>query len=60
MSMIPPFEERPSFYTERTLSHRVSELESLEIDEPIDLDWARFLVRTGRADPAAFGLPQVS
>ena len=50
------FRQRPSFYTERTLGHRVSEFEALEIDEPIDLEWAAFLVQSGRATPESFGL----
>jgi CMP-N,N'-diacetyllegionaminic acid synthase len=39
------------FYVDSTLSHRVSELEALEIDEPIDWDFAEFLVESGRVAP---------
>jgi len=39
------------FYVESTLSHRVSEIEGLEIDEPIDWDFAEFLVDSGRVAP---------
>lgn len=50
------FLQRPSFYSERTRGHRVSELEQLEIDEPLDLDWAGFLIARGHVDPAQVGL----
>jgi CMP-N,N'-diacetyllegionaminic acid synthase len=51
-----PFLERPSFYTEHTLGYRVSEAEALEIDEPIDFDWAEFLISSSRVDLPILGL----
>ena len=50
------FRRRPAFYTQRTLSHDVSALEALDIDEPLDWEWARFLIAEGHIDPARFGL----
>jgi len=50
------FRRRPAFYTQRTLSHDVSALEALDIDEPLDWEWARFLIAEGYIDPARFGL----
>jgi CMP-N-acetylneuraminic acid synthetase len=45
-----------TFYTPTTLSHLVDETEELEIDEPIDWEWANFLVASGRVTPDLFGL----
>ena len=44
------FLSNQTFYTDKTIPCRVSDLESLEIDEEIDWDWAEFLVKTNRID----------
>jgi N-acylneuraminate cytidylyltransferase/CMP-N,N'-diacetyllegionaminic acid synthase len=43
------FRRRGTFYTPRTLAHRLDGAAGLEIDEPMDWAWAEFLLRTGRA-----------
>lgn len=42
------FLRRGTFYTPRTLAHRLDGAAGLEIDEPIDWAWAEFLLRTRR------------
>ena len=54
------FLAEPSFFTDRTLGHRVGEVEGLDIDEQLDLEWGRFLVASGRVDTAVIGLPVVA
>lgn len=44
------FKKNQTFYTEKTLSFLVSDLEGLEIDEPIDLEWAEFLLERNIID----------
>lgn len=44
-----------SYYTPLTLSHEVSPLESLEIDDPLDWDWAEFLLKSGKVNDKDFG-----
>lgn len=39
------FKKKKSFYTDKTLSIRVPELYSTEIDEPIDFLWCEFLLQ---------------
>lgn len=38
------FIENKSFYTEKTLGYEVNEISGLEIDEPIDWDFAEFII----------------
>ena len=38
------FLKNKTFYTDRTLSYKLSDTSSLEIDNPIDWDWAEFLI----------------
>lgn len=38
------FKKNKSFYTEKTLSYLVPDIDGLEIDEPIDWLWAEFLI----------------
>lgn len=47
-----------TFYCPATLAFELSGWETLDIDEPVDWDWAEFLIKSGRVDPAAFGLDQ--
>ena len=41
------FLEDKTFYTERTLSYEVNAVSGLEIDEPIDWDFAEFIISKG-------------
>lgn len=41
------FKEDKSFYTERTLSFLLPDINGLEIDEPLDWLWAEFLIEKG-------------
>lgn len=50
------FARSRSFYTELTLSYRLTDLEAVDVDEQLDWDWAEFLVGSGRIDPGDFGL----
>jgi CMP-N-acetylneuraminic acid synthetase len=43
------FRRRGTFYTPRTLAHRLEGAASLEIDEPIDWAWAEFMLQAGLA-----------
>lgn len=42
------FLEKPVFMGERTMHFPVSREESVDINEPLDLDWAEFLIKSGR------------
>lgn len=44
------FKKNQTFYTEKTLPYLVSDLEGLEIDEPIDWEWAEFLLERNIID----------
>ena len=44
------FKKNHSFYTSKTLSFLVPDLEGLEIDEPIDWEWAEFLLSKKKFD----------
>lgn len=44
------FKTHRSFYTDKTLSFLVSDIEGLEIDEPLDWDWAEFLLEKNKAN----------
>ncbi len=44
------FKKKGAYYTDKALSYRVSDLEGLEIDEPIDWDWAEFLIEKKKID----------
>jgi N-acylneuraminate cytidylyltransferase/CMP-N,N'-diacetyllegionaminic acid synthase len=39
------FLEKKSFYTSKTLSYEVDEISGLEIDEPLDWDFAEFIIK---------------
>ena len=39
------FLETKSFYTEKTLSYEVDEISGLEIDEPLDWEFAQFIIK---------------
>ena len=39
------FMERKEFYTDKLLPYIISENRSVDIDEPLDLEWAEFLIR---------------
>lgn len=41
------FKRNKSFYTSKTLAYKIDEIYSHEIDEPIDLMWAEFLLEKG-------------
>ena len=41
------FKRDKSFYTERTLSFLLPDINGLEIDEPLDWVWAEFLIEKG-------------
>ena len=41
------FLKNKTFYTTRTMAYLVSEINGLEIDEPIDWNWAEFLLEKG-------------
>lgn len=45
------FKRNNTFYTSKTLSYRVSAFEGLEIDEPIDWDFAEFLMEKNKIIP---------
>jgi len=47
------FRRKQSFYTDRTLPFLVPDECALEIDEPVDWDWAEFLIDRKRVDMAA-------
>jgi N-acylneuraminate cytidylyltransferase/CMP-N,N'-diacetyllegionaminic acid synthase len=47
------FRRNQSFYTDRTLPFLVPDECALEIDEPMDWDWAEFLIDRKRVDMAA-------
>jgi CMP-N,N'-diacetyllegionaminic acid synthase len=38
------FKQNRSFYTTKTMGYLVTDVEGIEIDEPIDWDWAEFLL----------------
>lgn len=38
------FKREKNFYTEKTLPYLLNDISSLEIDEPIDWDWANFII----------------
>jgi N-acylneuraminate cytidylyltransferase/CMP-N,N'-diacetyllegionaminic acid synthase len=44
------FKRNRTFYTNKTLSYVVPDLEGLEIDEPIDWEWAEFLIEKEKID----------
>lgn len=44
------FIENKTFYTEKTLQYLLPDESTLEIDEPIDFDWAEFLIRNNMID----------
>ncbi len=44
------FKKNLTFYTDKTLSYIVPDLESLEIDERIDWEWAEFLIEKEKID----------
>jgi len=47
-----PFLQNKTFYTVKTLSFLVSELNGLEIDEPIDWNWAEYLIKNQIVKPS--------
>ncbi len=44
------FMENKTFYTEKTLPFLLPDESALEIDEPIDFDWAEFLIKNNKID----------
>lgn len=44
------FIERKTFYTEKTLQYLLPDESILEIDEPIDFEWAEFLIENKKID----------
>lgn len=44
------FKKNRTFYTSKTLSYMVPDLDGLEIDEPIDWEWAEFLIEKQKID----------
>ncbi len=50
------FQKTGLYYTPKTLSGLVTPLESLEIDDPIEWDWAEFLIQSGKLKPSQYGL----
>ena len=38
------FKQNRSFYNEKTMPYLLSDFEGIEIDEPIDWEWAEFLI----------------
>lgn len=50
-------ERNKSFYVPSTLALPVSDLEGIEIDEPVDWEWAEFLMERGRVRVAELFTP---
>lgn len=44
------FIENKTFYTENTLQYLLPDESTLEIDEPIDFEWAEFLIKNNKID----------
>lgn len=44
------FKEKKTFYTDKTLTYKVPVESELEIDEPIDWEWAEFLLKNNKVN----------